>query len=98
MGPLLARPGLAPPARLLSCGVRWVRKAGAQLAAIMDCSHVLAPSPRPAALPAAAASLGDTATPLGKAVRVLNNQLQALAQVDARIEELGGRVSELRTA
>lgn len=78
--------------------MRWVRKAGAQLAAIMDCSHVLAPSPRPAALPAAAASLGDTATPLGKAVRVLNNQLQALAQVDARIEELGGRVSELRTA
>lgn len=47
---------------------------------------------------AAAASLGDTATPLGKAVRVLNNQLQALAQVDARIDELGARVSELRTA
>jgi nuclear pore complex protein Nup62 len=41
----------------------------------------------------AAASLGDAATPLGKAVRILNNQLQALAQADARIEELGQRLS-----
>lgn len=37
--------------------------------------------PLPPPLPAAAASLGDTATPLGKAVRILNNQLQALTQV-----------------
>lgn len=42
-----------------------------------------------------AASLGDTATPLGKAVRILNNQLQALTQMDARIDELSGRVAEL---
>ena len=34
--------------------------------------------------PPAAASLGDTATPLGKAVRILNNQLQALTQVGGR--------------
>lgn len=42
-----------------------------------------------------AASLGDAATPLGKAVRILNNQLQALSQVDARIEDLGQRLGEL---
>lgn len=41
------------------------------------------------------ASLGDTAAPLGKAVRILNNQLQALAQADARIEELSQRVADL---
>ena len=52
--------------------------------------------PRPALpAPPAAASLGDTATPLGKAVRILNNQLQALTQVDARIEDLSQRVADL---
>lgn len=42
--------------------------------------------PPPASLPPcpAAASLGDAATPLGKAVRILNNQLQALSQVGWR--------------
>ncbi len=40
----------------------------------------------------AAASLGDTATPLGKAVRILNNQLQALTQV-GRCGSLGGAVA-----
>jgi nuclear pore complex protein Nup62 len=43
----------------------------------------------------AAATLGDTTTPLGKAVRILNNQLQALAQADAQIEDLSQRVAEL---
>jgi nuclear pore complex protein Nup62 len=43
-----------------------------------------------------AASLGDSATPLGKAVRVLNNQLQALAQVDARIDEVSQHVADLQ--
>lgn len=35
-----------------------------------------------------AVSLGDQHTPLGKVVRVLNNQLQALMQIDARTREL----------
>lgn len=35
-----------------------------------------------------ATSLGDQNTPLGKVVRVLNNQLQALMQIDARTREL----------
>ncbi len=35
-----------------------------------------------------ALSLGDQSTPLGKVVRVLNNQLQALMQLDARTREL----------
>ena len=47
------------------------------------CPHVSPTLTRAASLhlPLAAASLGDTATPLGKAVRILNNQLQALTQV-----------------
>lgn len=35
-----------------------------------------------------ALSLGDQHTPLGKVVRVLNNQLQALMQIDAKTREL----------
>jgi len=41
----------------------------------------LSPVPAPYCVCPAAASLGDAATPLGKAVRILNNQLQALSQV-----------------
>ena len=43
----------------------------------------------------AEASLGDRDTPLGKAVRVLNNQLQALTNIDARTEELERRLREI---
>lgn len=62
------------------------------------CFFVAAPRVGALSLPFrefAAASLGDTAAPLGKAVRILNNQLQALAQADARIEELSQRVADL---
>lgn len=53
------------------------------LPATSACPHVSPTLTRAASLhlPLAAASLGDTATPLGKAVRILNNQLQALTQV-----------------
>ena len=44
----------------------------------------------------AEASLGDADTPLGKAVRVLNNQLQALTAIDARTDELQSRLRELQ--
>ncbi|KAL4858789.1 Nuclear pore complex protein NUP62 [Chlorella vulgaris] len=44
------------------------------------------------------ATLGDTTTPLGKAVRILNNQLQALAQADAQIEDLSQRLLSNSTA
>ena len=57
------------------------------------CAHNNNPPPR---LHAAAASLGDVSTPLGKAVRILNNQLQALTQVEARTDELGSRLAQLR--
>ena len=46
----------------------------------------------------AEASLGDRDTPLGKAVRVLNNQLQALTNIDARTEELERRLRELQAS
>lgn len=54
--------------------------------AMSACPHVSPTLTRAASLhlPLAAASLGDTATPLGKAVRILNNQLQALTQVGRR--------------
>ena len=42
------------------------------------------------------ASLGDRDTALGKAVRVLNNQLQALTNIEARTEELERRLRELQ--
>ena len=44
----------------------------------------------------AEASLGDGDTPLGKAVRVLNNQLQALTTIDTRTDELQRRLRELQ--
>lgn len=44
---------------------------------------------------AASASLGDPAQPTGKLVRILNNQLQALTNLDARADELDARVRSL---
>eukprot|EP00878_Enallax_costatus_P036453 GHUV01040940.1.p1 GENE.GHUV01040940.1~~GHUV01040940.1.p1 ORF type:complete len:604 (+),score=248.82 GHUV01040940.1:79-1890(+) len=44
----------------------------------------------------AAASLGDPSTPMGSVVRVLNGQLQALSQLECRIEELNGQIDNLK--
>eukprot|EP00887_Chlorella_sp_A99_P001142 scaffold14.g1142.t1 len=41
-----------------------------------------------------ATSLGDASTPMGKVVRILNNQLHALAQIDARTEELSAALNQ----
>lgn len=50
-------------------------------------------------LPAgAAAALGAPDTPLAKAVRILNNQLQALITIEARTGELEGRYNQLDVA
>ena len=45
----------------------------------------------------AEASIGDPATPLGKAIRVLNNQLQALASVDEQTHALEAQLEKLLT-
>jgi hypothetical protein len=42
--------------------------------------------------------LGDPSTPLGKAVRILNNQLQALTTIDERTEALEARLDKLSQA
>lgn len=39
--------------------------------------------------------MGDASTPLGKAVRILNNQLQALSTIDERVDALEGRLQGL---
>ena len=44
---------------------------------------------------AAAASMGDPNQPLGKLVRILNNQLQALTHMDSRTDDLAGRLDSL---
>lgn len=41
--------------------------------------------------------MGDVATPLGKAVRILNNQLQALTAIDERTDALEARLQKLST-
>lgn len=46
----------------------------------------------------AAASVGDPAAPLGKAIRVLNNQLQALASVDEQAHALEAQLEKMLTA
>ena len=46
----------------------------------------------------AAAALGAPDTPLAKAVRILNNQLQALTTIEARTGELEGRLAQLDVA
>ena len=45
----------------------------------------------------AEASIGDPATPLGKAIRVLNNQLQALASVDEQTHALEAQLEKMLT-
>lgn len=45
-----------------------------------------------------AANLGDGAAPLGKLVRVLNNQLNALMQLEAQTEELSEKLGTLQMA
>ena len=39
--------------------------------------------------------MGDSSTPLGKAVRILNNQLQALSAIDERADALEARLQAL---
>ena len=46
----------------------------------------------------ASASMGDTSTPLGKAVRILNNQLQALTSIDERTDALEARLEKISTS
>jgi len=43
----------------------------------------------------AGASLGDPETPLGAVVRILNGQLQALGQLEGRVDELSGEVARV---
>jgi hypothetical protein len=42
--------------------------------------------------------MGDTSTPLGKAVRILNNQLQALTAIDERTDALEARLEKVSTS
>ena len=49
-------------------------------------------------LTGAAASIGNPSTPLGKAVRILNNQLQALTSVDEQTSMLEARLEKLVSA
>ena len=44
---------------------------------------------------AAATSVGDPNQPLGKLVRILNNQLQALTHLDARTDTLATKLDKL---
>jgi nuclear pore complex protein Nup62 len=46
----------------------------------------------------ASASLGDPNTPMGSVVRVLNNQLQALGQIEGRIQELDRQVEGVKAS
>jgi nuclear pore complex protein Nup62 len=43
-----------------------------------------------------AANLGDGSAPLGKLVRVLNNQLNALMQLEAQTEEMSEKLASLQ--
>ena len=44
---------------------------------------------------AAATSMGDPNQPIGKLVRILNNQLQALTHLDARTDALAAKLDNL---
>jgi nuclear pore complex protein Nup62 len=46
----------------------------------------------------ASASLGDPNTPMGSVVRVLNNQLQALGQIEGRIQDLDRQIDGVKAA
>ena len=46
----------------------------------------------------AVAGLRDASTPLGKAVRILNNQLQALMSIDERADALEARLDQLASS
>lgn len=46
----------------------------------------------------AVAGMRDAGTPLGKAVRILNNQLQALMSIDERADALEARLEQLGSA
>jgi hypothetical protein len=43
----------------------------------------------------AAASMGDQSAPLARVVRILNNHLQALTQIDGRIDDVSAKLSAL---
>ena len=43
----------------------------------------------------AAQSMGDPNQPLGKLVKIMNNQLQALSHLDARTDDLSTKVEAL---
>lgn len=45
---------------------------------------------------AAALSLGDGSSALSKIVRILNNNLQSLALIDARTDEVQERLKEIK--
>jgi nuclear pore complex protein Nup62 len=42
-----------------------------------------------------AAAMGDTSSPVGAIIRILNNQLQALTQIDNRATELGSELGRI---
>lgn len=46
----------------------------------------------------AGAALGDPNTPLGAVTRILNSQLQALSQVEARVGELAADLGAISLA
>lgn len=45
-----------------------------------------------------AATLGDTSSPVGAIVRILNNQLQALTQVDNRVSDMSAELDRIAAA
>ncbi len=42
-----------------------------------------------------ASTIGDTNTPVGAIVRILNNQLLALTQIDNRVTDLAGELERM---
>ena len=52
----------------------------------------------PLCLAGAAASMGDPSTPLGKATRILNNQLQALMSIDQQTSALEAQLEQVLSA
>jgi hypothetical protein len=54
-----------------------------------------AADPAPPPSPAAGAALGDPSSPVGAVVRILNNQMQALAQIESRAGQLGAELERI---